>query len=103
LASSRAVAETYDAHANGFGSGRGALGARRLAENLIDGFEDFGSVLRDETDGFSVDDELLGILESDPLVYVVEPPERYNARIASGCGTAQAENPASTPSGNTDR
>jgi hypothetical protein len=53
----RTVAESDDAHANGFGSGRGPLGARRLAENLTDGFEEFGCVLRDETDGFSVDDE----------------------------------------------
>jgi hypothetical protein len=52
-----AVAETEDAHANGLWSGRGALGASRFAENLTDGFEDPGGVLRDETDGFSVDEE----------------------------------------------
>ena len=53
----RTVAETDDAHASGLWSRREALETRQLAENLTDGFEDFGSVLRDETDGFSVDDE----------------------------------------------
>src|SRR6185369_17326521 len=55
----RAVAETDDAHANGFWSGCGSLGARRFAENLTDGFQDLGRVLRDQTDGFPVDDECI--------------------------------------------
>ena len=83
--------------------GGGALGARRLAENLTDGFEDLGSVLRDETDGFSVDDESIvldgglddeifagrdtdeqGEFEVDGAEAVEEPDEAIGVAAADG-------------------
>ena len=52
-----AVAEIGDAGAEGLGRDGGAPGAAGFTEELADGFEDFGSVLGDEADGFAIDED----------------------------------------------
>jgi hypothetical protein len=54
-----AAGEADDEGAQGLGRESGAPGSAGFAEELADGFEDFGSVLRDEADGFAVDEELV--------------------------------------------
>jgi hypothetical protein len=51
-----AAGETFGAGAEGLGMGSVALFAR-FADELVDGFEDPGCVLGDETDGFAIDEE----------------------------------------------
>jgi hypothetical protein len=52
-----AVGEIGDAGVEGLGRESMALAAAGFAEDLADGFEERGSVLGDEADGFAVDEE----------------------------------------------